>query len=40
VYGTWTSTSDNDPVGLGGSFANDSGVTLGHTLGVWLAAPA
>jgi hypothetical protein len=34
------STADGGDLGLGGAFTNTDGVTLGQTLGVWLAIPA
>jgi hypothetical protein len=41
VFGAFVTTDATaaDGVGLGGSFTNDQGVTLGQTLGVWLRQP-
>ena len=37
VFASSSSSEGGGPVGLGGSFGNSDGVTLGSTLGVWLA---
>jgi hypothetical protein len=41
VFGVWVTAGADDttPVGLGGSFTNDGGVVLQHTLGVWMRMP-
>jgi hypothetical protein len=35
-----TTGSDDGDLGLGGSFGNSDGVTLGQTLGVWMKVPS